>query len=123
MRYDEQLRDARNAALMPSTRVRAAYDAIFICCQQPGVAGRLSTDDVALVNRLRTWVLQVAPLPPLPMSPDEAIALAHARNPGACAHVVRQNMVSSTCPVIADDPQPTDCVYAWDWEAFLRGAR
>jgi hypothetical protein len=34
-----------------------------------------------------------------------------------------KNMVSSTCPVIADDPQPTDCVYAWDWEAFLHGAR
>lgn len=34
-----------------------------------------------------------------------------------------KRMTGSTCPVIADDPQPTDCVYAWDWEAFLRGAR
>jgi hypothetical protein len=74
--YDEQLRDARDEALTPSTRVRAAYDAIFICCQQLGVPARLSADDAALVNTLREWVLTTAPLEPLPMSPEEAVSLA-----------------------------------------------
>ncbi|SEB92259.1 hypothetical protein SAMN02787142_0568 [Burkholderia sp. WP9] len=76
MDYEEQLRDARDTALTPSTRVHAAYDAIFICCQQPGVAARLSADDAALVNTLREWVLNTAPLEPLPISPSEAVALA-----------------------------------------------
>lgn len=74
MTYDELLRDARDAACMPSTRVHAAYDAIY-CCQQ-GAAVQLSADDAALVDMLRTWVLKVAPLGPLPMSPSEAVALA-----------------------------------------------
>lgn len=76
MLYDEQLRDARDKALTPSTRVRAAYDAIYVCCQQLGVPPRLSADDATLVNRLREWVLNTAPLEPLPMSPSEAVALA-----------------------------------------------
>jgi hypothetical protein len=74
--YDELLRDARNELLTQSDRVHAAYDAIFVLCQQPGVSDRLSADDAALVNTLREWVLNTAPLEPLPMSPDEAVALA-----------------------------------------------
>jgi len=76
VRYEELIRDARDEANTKSGRVRAAYDAVFVLCQQPGVAVRLSADDAALIGKLRTWVLQVAPLPPLPMSPEEAIALA-----------------------------------------------
>lgn len=34
-----------------------------------------------------------------------------------------RNMSSSTCPLIEEDEEPRGCVYAWDWEAFLRGAR
>jgi hypothetical protein len=34
-----------------------------------------------------------------------------------------RNMSSSTCPLIDEDEEPRGCVYAWDWEAFLRGAR
>ncbi|NPT58118.1 hypothetical protein [Paraburkholderia elongata] len=76
MRYEDLIRDARNEALTESGRVRAASDAIFVLCQQPGVAARLSADDAALVVSLRDWVLRVAPLEPLPMSPSEAVALA-----------------------------------------------
>ncbi|MFM0553590.1 hypothetical protein P0D69_21805 [Paraburkholderia sediminicola] len=35
----------------------------------------------------------------------------------------KRNMSSSTCPVIEDEPDPTDCAYAWDWTAFLAGSR
>lgn len=35
----------------------------------------------------------------------------------------RRNMRLSTRPVIEDDAEPMDCAYAWDWEAFLAGAR
>jgi hypothetical protein len=74
--YEELIRDARDKALTKSGRVRAAYDAIFVLSQQPSVPARLSADDAALVNTLREWVLNIAPLEPLPMSPSEAVALA-----------------------------------------------
>lgn len=76
MLHEDLIRDARDEALTASTRVRAAYDAIYVYCQQPGVAPLLSADDAALVDTLRDWVLNTAPLEPLPMSPDEAVALA-----------------------------------------------
>lgn len=84
MKYEDLLRDARNEALTASTRVHAAFDAIYTCCtaQQTGTVEQalatleLNAGDAALVSKLANWVLHVAPLEPLPMSPDEAIALA-----------------------------------------------
>ena len=82
MRYEELMRDARNAKLTESTRVHAALDAIYACCTHAGSLVRslaeleLDADDAALVSKLADWVLNEAPLEPLPMSPDEAIALA-----------------------------------------------
>ncbi|MET3243472.1 hypothetical protein ABIE53_000217 [Burkholderia sp. OAS925] len=82
MRYENLIADARDAGLTESTRVRAAFDAIYCC--SPGLkslaqslaALGLNADDASLVSRLAEWVLNVAPLEPLPMSPSEAVALA-----------------------------------------------
>ncbi|SOE51058.1 hypothetical protein SAMN05446935_0360 [Burkholderia sp. YR290] len=98
MRYEELIRDARDEALTKSGRVRAAFDALYACCLRlvdadgiPADNGTLfarsvveralttltlSADDAALVSKLADWVLNVAPLEPLPMSPEEAVALA-----------------------------------------------
>ncbi|MDD1790154.1 hypothetical protein [Burkholderia gladioli] len=98
MSYEELMRDARDESLTLSTRVRAAFDALYACCLRladtdgiPSDNGtlfarsvveralttlRLSADDAALVSKLAGWVLHVAPLGPLPMSPEEAVALA-----------------------------------------------
>ncbi|WP_434660786.1 hypothetical protein P5W99_11130 [Paraburkholderia sp. A3BS-1L] len=82
MRYDNLMRDACNEALMESTRVHAALDAIYACCTPAGSLVRsltvlgLNVDDAALVSKLADWVLNEAPLEPLPMSPSEAAALA-----------------------------------------------
>jgi len=82
MRYENLIADARDAGLTESTRVRAAFDAIYCC--SPGLkslaqslaALGLNADDASLVSRLAERVLNVAPLEPLPMSPSEAVALA-----------------------------------------------
>ncbi|MDR7008802.1 hypothetical protein [Paraburkholderia strydomiana] len=82
MRYENLIADARDAELTESTRVRAAFDAIYCCSPQlESLAQSLSAlglnaDDVSLVRRLADWVLNVAPRGPLPMSPSEAVALA-----------------------------------------------
>jgi hypothetical protein len=34
-----------------------------------------------------------------------------------------RRMFYLTRPVIEEDPQPMDCVYAWDWIDFLAGRR
>ncbi|WMY08645.1 hypothetical protein [Paraburkholderia phenoliruptrix] len=76
---------------MDSSRLHAALDAIYTCCTPAGSleeslkAIDMSPSDTALVSRLAAWVLNVAPLGPLPMSPDEAIALAERvhKNMGA----------------------------------------
>jgi len=82
MRYENLIADARDGELTESTRVRAAFDAIYCCSpdlesmvQSLTVLG-LSADDAALVSRLADWVLHIAPRGPLPMSPREAVALA-----------------------------------------------
>lgn len=82
MRYEELMRDAHNQALMASTRVHAAFDAIYCCCPPAGTLDEalgaldLSPPDKVLVISLRDWVQHVAPLEPLPISPAQAIALA-----------------------------------------------
>ena len=82
MRYEDLIADARDAGLTESTRVRAAFDAIYCCSPQlESLAQSLSAlglnaDDVSLVRRLADWVLNVAPRGLLPMSPSEAVALA-----------------------------------------------
>ncbi|MFM0490184.1 hypothetical protein [Paraburkholderia graminis] len=82
MRYENLIVDARDAGLTESTRIRAAFDAIYCCSPrleslaQSLAARGLNADDVSLVSRLADWVLNIAPLEPLPMSPREAVALA-----------------------------------------------
>jgi hypothetical protein len=62
--------------------VSAAFDAIYCCSPQLESLAQslaalgLGADDVSDVCRLAHWVLNVAPLGPLPMSPSEAVALA-----------------------------------------------
>nr|WP_255580977.1 hypothetical protein [Caballeronia sp. dw_276] len=74
--------DAQNVELTESTRVRAAFDAIYCCSPQSELLEqslallRLNAEDASLVNQLAEWVLKIAPLEPLPMSPAEAVALA-----------------------------------------------
>ncbi len=82
MRYENLIADARDAELTESTRVRAAFDAIYCCspeleslAQSLSALG-LNADDASLVTQLADWVLNIAPRGPLPMSPSEAVALA-----------------------------------------------
>jgi hypothetical protein len=82
VRYENLIADARDAGLTESTRVRAAFDAIYCCSPQldslmhsMAVLG-LNAGDASLVSRLADWVLNVAPRGPLPMSPSEAVTLA-----------------------------------------------
>jgi len=84
------MRDARAEANAASTRVRAAFDAVLECSKRktglPGPAEAvidtalrnliLSPADKGGVRELCTWVLHVAPLGPLPLSPDAAVDLA-----------------------------------------------
>ncbi|MDQ0627267.1 hypothetical protein [Paraburkholderia graminis] len=88
--YEAFMRDARAEANTDSTRVRAAFDAMYECCRQKtGLAGpaeavvdaalhvlTLSSADKGKMRDLCTWALHVAPLEPLPLSPDAALALA-----------------------------------------------
>ncbi len=88
--YEAFMRDARAEANTASTRVRAAFDAIYECCRQesglPGPAEavvdaalramHLSEADKGKVRELCGWALRVAPREALPLSPDAALALA-----------------------------------------------
>jgi hypothetical protein len=98
MHYDALMRDARNESLTASTRVRAAFDALYECCLQavdiellPAASTEklaetvlahalisipLSPEAAALVHKLSDWALKRAPFPPLPMTANEAVALA-----------------------------------------------
>lgn len=82
MSYTELIRDARNEELMQSTRVHAAFDAIYSCCQPPATLDEtlesleLPISDARQLINLREWVKYTAPLGPLPLSPSEAVALA-----------------------------------------------
>lgn len=69
-------------------------------------------------------------LPPRPQLPDVPVhkigTLPYVRFreiPEPARSLFKKNMRNSTVPVIDEDPQPNDCAYAWDWEAFLSGAR
>jgi hypothetical protein len=69
-------------------------------------------------------------LPPRPELPDVPVHwsgdLPYVRMreiPETARSLFRKNMSFSTKPVIEDDPEPMDCVYARDWEDFLAGAR
>ncbi len=82
VRYEDIMRDARNETLTESTRLHAALDAIYACRPPAGLLvetlGTLGVNeaDKALLGRLRDWVMHIAPMGPLPMSPSEAVALA-----------------------------------------------
>lgn len=82
VQYDDLIRDARNETLMASTRLHAAFDAIYLCCQCGGTLDEalesldLSRADAALVISLRSWVQRLAPMGPLPIPPSDAVALA-----------------------------------------------
>jgi hypothetical protein len=82
LNFADLIRDARNTDLTPSTRVRAAFDAIVVRWQFPGMlmqpptALKLEYGDAALVRKLALWAMHEAPVGAIPMSPEEAIALA-----------------------------------------------
>jgi DNA-directed RNA polymerase specialized sigma24 family protein len=88
--YEAFMRDARAESNADSTRVRAAFDAMYECCRRmtalQGPAESvvstalftllLSADDKDKVRELCTWALHAAPLGPLPLRPGAAVALA-----------------------------------------------
>lgn len=88
--YQAFMRDARAESNADSTRVRAAFDAMYECCkQQTGLEGPaeavvdaalralpLSADDKDKVREFCSWALHVAPREPLALSPADALALA-----------------------------------------------
>ncbi|WNC90211.1 hypothetical protein RI103_02285 [Paraburkholderia sp. FT54] len=69
-------------------------------------------------------------LPPRPILPDVPVhksgTTPYVRMreiPEPARTLFAKNMFGSTCPYIEEDSEPMGCVYAWDWEAFLSGAR
>ncbi|MDH6149552.1 hypothetical protein OKW46_003477 [Paraburkholderia sp. WSM4179] len=69
-------------------------------------------------------------LPPRPVMPEVTVhksgTTPYVRMreiPEPARTLFARNMRSSTCPLIEEDDEPRGCVYAWDWEDFLRGAR
>lgn len=80
---------------------------------------------VALTGREELPERPVLPDVPVHKSDDERpIPYVRFREiPEPARKLFRQNMKLSTCPVIASDPDPTDCAYLWDWVAFLEGRR
>ncbi|WP_231906902.1 hypothetical protein [Cupriavidus sp. D384] len=46
-----------------------------------------------------------------------------AEIPEPAATFFRKRIEYSTCPVIEEDPEPMQCVYASEWLAFLDGRR
>lgn len=64
-------------------------------------------------------------LPPRPHLPDVPVhhsgTLPYVRFseiPEPARTLFKRNMRLSTVPVIDEDPEPTGCAYAWDWQAF-----
>jgi hypothetical protein len=63
-------------------------------------------------------------LPEVPVYKSDGVSYVRMREiPQPARTLFEKRMTGSTCPYIEEDAQPMDCVYAWDWEAFLRGAR
>ena len=67
-------------------------------------------------------------LPPRPRKLDVPVHVAGnipyirlRKIPEPARSLFEKRMVYSTRPVIEEDPQPMDCVYAWDWTDFLAG--
>ncbi|WP_018436871.1 hypothetical protein [Paraburkholderia atlantica] len=82
---NDLIRDARTEELTESTRVRAAFDALYCMARHRNAAADVrqalaalpvSLEDTARIARLYHWVREVAPCEPLPMSPDDAASLA-----------------------------------------------
>ncbi|MBB5427481.1 hypothetical protein HDG40_005660 [Paraburkholderia sp. JPY158] len=107
MNYERFLRDAWNDALTPSTRVRAAFDALYVCLiegidtsviERTDNSGRfaeavvelaiealqLTNAEASLLHQLAVWVIHQAPSGPMPMQPREAVELAEHLH-----HIVR----------------------------------
>ncbi|MBB5428274.1 hypothetical protein HDG40_006461 [Paraburkholderia sp. JPY158] len=82
MTFEDLIRDARERELTPSTRVLAAFNAISVCWQladmliQPPTALPLEHSDAVAVPKLAKWAIREAPQGELPMTPEDAVALA-----------------------------------------------
>ncbi|MFL9906877.1 excisionase family DNA-binding protein [Paraburkholderia sp. RL17-337-BIB-A] len=100
--YDDFLSAAKMPELTESSRLRCAFDAMYELCkavvdlevlranigtdnplafasgvvEQAASSMKWSADDIEHVFALCTWAVDVSPLPPLPLSPDDAVALA-----------------------------------------------
>ena len=70
-------------------------------------------------------------LPPRPQQLDVPVRTSSGNTPYVrfreipepARSLFQKRMAHSTRPVIEEDPQPMDCVYAWDWTDFLAGRR
>ncbi|WP_231892069.1 hypothetical protein [Burkholderia sp. MSMB1589WGS] len=67
-------------------------------------------------------------MPPRPALPDVPVHISDGLRyvrlreiPEPARTFFRRRIEGSTRPVIADDPEPMDCAYVWDWEGFLGG--
>jgi hypothetical protein len=80
--FEKLIRDARESELTPSTRVLAAFNAISVCWQladmlmQPSTAPQLEHSDAVAVRKLANWAIREAPQGELPLTPEDAVALA-----------------------------------------------
>ena len=70
-------------------------------------------------------------LPPRPQQLDVPVRTSSGNTPYVrlreipepARSLFQKRVAHSTRPVIEEDPQPMDCVYAWDWTDFLAGRR
>jgi hypothetical protein len=69
-------------------------------------------------------------LPPRPVLPEVPVHTSGSTQyvrlreiPEPARTFFRRNIANSGRPVIDDDPEPMDCVYAWDWQDFIEGQR
>jgi len=69
-------------------------------------------------------------LPERPTSPEVPVHISNGTRyvrlreiPEPSRTLFKRNLYGSTVPLIEDDPEPRDCAYAHDWQAFLSGHR
>lgn len=59
-------------------------------------------------------------LPEVPVHDSGGLQYVRLREiPEPARTFFQRRIVNSTRPMVSDDPEPMDCAYVWDWDAFL----
>jgi hypothetical protein len=78
----------------------------------------------AALNGGREELPERPTLPNVPVHISDGTSYVRLREiPEPSRTLFKRNLYGSTVPLIEDDPEPRDCAYAHDWQAFLSGYR